>query len=337
MKFSIIAFFYPLALAWLLVGGHASPVEMPGPPGVQDHRNILKDSPVYVADPFVLHANGLYYLYGTSGSAADKGIPVYTSTDLIHWKGPLGAAGDGLALIKGQTFGDKGFWAPFVLQQNNKFYMYYTANEEIAVAVSDSPLGPFVQKTFTSMHPGIKEIDPHVFVDDNGKKYLYMVRLQNGNRIFGAELNNDLVSIKQSTLQPCISQSQPWEIASGSQWPVTEAPAVLKYKGLYYMFYTANDFRHPDYNVGYAVSQNPLGPWKKNEDNPIIPKTRGIQGTGHCELIRSAAGEWLMFYHTHYSTDKVSPRRTAFSRISFRADGSSYKPVVDTLKQFCYY
>lgn len=297
-----------------------------------------KDSAIFVADPFVLKEGDTYYLYGTGDSRAGLGIPVYTSTDMIHWKGPLGKASNGLCLAKGQSFGDKGFWAPFVLKVKQKFYMYYTANEQVAIAVSDSPLGPFTQPNMKSIHPGIKEIDPHVFTDQNGKRYLYTVRLQEGNRVFGAALNDDLVSIDEKSLVECISYSQEWEIASGKNWPVTEAPAVLKHNKLYYLFYTANDFRHPNYNVGYATSSNPLGPWKKSESNPIIPKTEGVQGTGHCELIQTSPTEWNMFYHTHFSPDKVGPRRTAFSKISFTKGSNGIDiPTVDTLKQFCYY
>jgi beta-xylosidase len=292
---------------------------------------------VLIADPFVLKEGKTYYLYGTSGINADAGIPVYSSEDLIHWKSPAGSGKEHLALKKGGSYGDKGFWAPFVLKRADRYYMYYTANEHVAVAVSDSPLGPFIQSSFKPLHEGIKEIDPHVFIDDNDKKYIYLVRLQEGNRIFGAQLNDDLVSINESSITPCISQSQEWEIASGSQWPVTEAPAMLKHKGQYYLFYTGNDFRHPDYNVGYAVSTSPLGPWKKSEKNPIIPKTVNIQGTGHCEFTRSPSNELIMFYHTHQSMQKVSPRKTVYSKMSFSSDGKGIDiPVVDTAKKFSY-
>jgi xylan 1,4-beta-xylosidase len=273
----------------------------------------LVKQPVSLADPVVLKHQGVYYLYGTSGSAPDEGIPVYRSTDLVNWEGPVGKAGNGFALSKGQSYGTAGFWAPDVKYRNNKFYMFYTANEHIAVATSDSPLGPFVQTNFQPLHTTVKEIDPQVFADDNGKTYLYFVRFENGNRIFGAELNDDWMSIKENTFTPCISQSQDWEIASGAQWPVTEAPEMLKQKNLYYLFYTANDFRHANYNVGYATSTSPLGPWTKYAGNPLIRKTEGIQGTGHCAFTTGTGGNLIMFYHAHNSPQQVGPRRTVYS------------------------
>ena len=284
-----------------------------------------------VADPFVLKVDDVYYLYGTNDLGADKGIPVYRSKDLREWEGPVGLAGDGLALSKGQSFGTAGFWAPYVLHAKGRFYMYYTANERIAVATSDSPLGPFTQQELKPLHADVKEIDPHVYIDDNGKAYLYFVRLINGNRIFGAAMNEDLVSIDENTVVPCISQSQDWEIVSGAQWPVTEAPSMIRHNGVYYLFYTANDFRSPAYNVGYATADSPLGPWKKNDGNPIIPKTDGVPGTGGSEFIKGPTSELLIFYHSHYSGERVAPRKIVYSQCSFTPEG---KMKVDENKIF---
>ncbi len=273
--------------------------------------------PLTLADPFVLKHEGMYYIYGTSGTSPDEGIPVYRSADMVNWEGPVGKAGNGNALMKGQSYGTAGFWAPNLVYSNNRFYMFYTANEHIAVASSDSPLGPFTQTDQKPLHESVKEIDPHVFVDDDGKKYLYFVRLINGNRTYGAELNDDWQSVKENTVQVCITQSQDWEIVSGAQWPVTEAPAMIKHRGLYYLFYTANDFRSPDYNVGYATASSPLGPWTKFTGNPLFKKTDSTQGTGSCEFLPAGAGKWFMFLHAHYSQQSVGPRRTMYSKCVF--------------------
>jgi beta-xylosidase len=272
---------------------------------------------VYVADPFVLSYDGKYYLYGTADKNPNAGIPVYVSNDMIKWSGPAGKADNRLALSKGQSFGTRGFWAPYVVYYKNSFYMYYTANEKIAVAKSESPLGPFVQQEFKPMQDSIKEIDPHVFIDGNGDKYIYFVRLINGNRIYAARLSDDMLTMNENTIVECINQSQPWEIKSGSKWPVTEAPAMLEYKNKYYLFYTANDFRSPDYNVGYAVSDSPLGPFKKHDKNPLIGRKDGVQGTGGCEFVTNKSNELMMFYHTHFSTNSAVPRKTAFSKTMF--------------------
>ncbi|MET0299787.1 MAG: glycoside hydrolase family 43 protein, partial [Flavitalea sp.] len=244
---------------------------------------------LYVADPFILKVDQTYYLYGTDDKNAGGGFPVYTSTDMIHWSGPAGKAAGGLALAKGESFGTKGFWAPMVVTYKGMFYMYYTADEKIAVATSESPLGPFRQTTFQPIIGGTtKEIDPHVFIDENGQKFIYFARLINGNRTYGAELNDDMQTVKETTIVECISYSQAWEVTSGKEWPVTEAPAMIKNQQKYYLFYTGNDFRSPAYNVGFAVSDSPLGPFKKFDHNPIIKQDQVVQGTGGCEFVTNS-------------------------------------------------
>ena len=113
---------------------------------------------------------------------------------------------------------------------------------------------------------------------------------------------------------------------------------MLKHKNLYYLFYTANDFRNPDYAVGYAVSSSPYGPWKKWAGNPIISsKNTGQNGTGHGDFVVDRNNRLFYVLHTHYSGVKVSPRRTAIMEARFAADGSGGvdKVVVDE-KSFFY-
>jgi beta-xylosidase len=212
--------------------------------------------------------------------------------------------------------------------------MYYTANEHIAVATSTSPLGPFTQKVKKAMHPETKEIDPHVYLDDNDKGYFYFVRFDKGNKVYGAELNADLQSINEKSIRLCIDQSQDWEIASGKEWPVTEAPAVLKHKGTYYLFYSGNDVKHANYNMGYATSKSPLGPWKKFENNPLISETQGVPGTAGGDFLIDSDQNIYLFYHQHFSDQQFSPRSVLFNKCVFREDETSAGDLfkLDTVK-----
>lgn len=279
---------------------------------------VLKD--IFLADPTIFYNEGTYYLYGTTtGNTAlnGEGFQVYTSSDQKNWKGPLGAQG-GLALKKGDAYGTQGFWAPQILKYNNQFYMMYTANENIAVATSNSPLGPFRSTSKEPLAASVKQIDPFVFIDDDGKKYLYHVRLTNGNRIFVAELNDDLLSIKPETLTECIAAEWQWENTLNVSWPVAEGPTVLKKGGLYYLIYSANDFRNPEYAVGYATSTSPLGPWKKSTTSPIISRNLiGENGPGHGDLFLDKDNQWQYVLHTHFSGTSEAPRKAAIIEMNF--------------------
>ena len=271
------------------------------------------------ADPYVLEYDGAYYLYGTGGR---KGIKVYISTDLAHWSEAAGA-NDGYALDSADVWGSYGFWAPEVYRINNRFYMYFTVQERIAVAESDSPFGPFVQQLKKPFHLDIPEIDTHLFTDDDGKRYLYFVRFTKGNEIWGAELNDDLQSIQEETLTHCIGTSQPWEDSSKEPYPhaqVNEGPFILKHQGLYYLTYSANHTANPDYGVGYATSNHPMGPWTKYEGNPILKGDgKTINGPGHHSFATSPSGQLYMIYHTHFDITRMGPRKLAIDPCEFIA------------------
>lgn len=74
----------------------------------------------------------------------NQGIIVYTSRNLKDWKGPAGAE-NGFALQKEDVYGSGDFRAPQVFEYHHKFYMAYEADEHVAIAESNSPLGPFTQ------------------------------------------------------------------------------------------------------------------------------------------------------------------------------------------------
>ncbi|MEJ7778843.1 MAG: glycoside hydrolase family 43 protein [Daejeonella sp.] len=284
--------------------GSVAQISLPG---------AAKSDTILLADPTIFADKKMYYLYGTR---SNNGFLVYRSADLKTWEGPIGRR-NGHALLKGDSYGSKGFWAPQVFRHNNKYYMAYTADEHIAIAESKSPLGPFVQKEFKIVAGQGKQIDPFIFID-NGKIYLYHVRVANGNRIYVVEMKDDLSDIVEGTAVECISATQPWENTANAAWPVAEGPTVMKHNKLYYLFYSANDFRNINYAVGYATSVSPLGPWKKYENNPIISRDNmNANGTGHGDFFKGPGGDLQYVFHTHYSSSKVSPRATVLVKSKF--------------------
>ncbi|MDO9375552.1 MAG: glycoside hydrolase family 43 protein [Ferruginibacter sp.] len=282
-------------------------------PTEQSVAQIADSAILRLADPAIIFGQQQYHLYGTVEGKTGEGFVSYHSNDLEYW-----TKDTGMALKKGEAFGTANFWAPQVFKLNQQFYMAYVANEQIAIATSTSPSGPFKQEKLLSLEAPVKQIDPFVFIDEDGKKYLYHVRLTKGNKIFVAELKSDLSAIKPGTLQECITATQPWENTANSNWPVTEGPSIIKHKKYYYLFYTANDFRNPDYAVGYAVSKSPLGPWQKFAGNPIISKQHiGVNGPGHGDFFRDKNNQLKYVLHTHQSDSTVGPRRTALVDVRF--------------------
>ena len=241
-----------------------------------------------IADPYILFYNDTYYAYGTSRA---DGFEVYSSKDLKSWE-----RSSRLALSKEDSYGDKWFWAPEV----------YSVEEHVCVATSDSPLGPFVQDEKKPIREE-KGIDTSVFFDEDGKAYLYFVRFTNGNVIWCAELKDNLKEIKEETLTQCIEAVEPWEMVFGK---VAEGPSILKRDGLYYLLYSANDFRSQDYAVGYATSDSPFGPWKKNSKNPLLHRVDELVGTGHGAPFADKDGNLRYIFHAHKSQTEVNQRNS---------------------------
>lgn len=286
------------------------------------------EKPIPLADPHIMLHNNVYYAYGTH---SPDGIEVYSSDDLKTWiKSPK------LALHKDDSYADRWFWAPevYYIKEKNKFYMYYSADEHICVATSDSPLGPFVQDKKAPMRSE-KSIDSSLFIDDDGTPYIYFVRFTNGNVIWVAELEKDLVTIKEETLKQCIEASLPWETVMGK---VAEGPSILKRDGIYYLLYSANDYQSHDYGVGYATSTSPFGPWKKSENNPIYQKPDSkLVGVGHGAPFTGKDGKLRYVFHAHRSKNNIHPRDMYIADLAFGKGkapiikfGNSYqKPIVE--------
>jgi xylan 1,4-beta-xylosidase len=261
--------------------------------------------PIRAADPYILVHEGTYYLYGTDDLDASGGIKVYRSKDLQRWEGPVGVHPGGYALKRGDAFGSDHFWNGDIRYHRGRFVLHYTANEQVAVAYAPSPLGPFTNPLKKPFRDDIKEIDTDLFVDEDGTAYFYFVRFDKGNVTYAAKMNADLSGIDEQSVKEVIRASQPWEHTdTKSNWPVTEAASVIKHRNLYYLFYTANDFRNPDYAVGMATAPHPLGPWTKYAGNPILRSSEGFRGTGSTHVFRDLQGRWQIVFHAHAPTSR---------------------------------
>ncbi|MGI6543007.1 MAG: glycoside hydrolase family 43 protein [Limnochordia bacterium] len=285
-----------------------------------------------IPDPHVLKNAGEYYAIGTTGLSA------WYSRNLVSWQ-PLGKVYQNTE----NTWGLGSWWAPELVAYNGKYYLYYTAaysgsSKRIGVALSDQPGGPYVDPyPHPLFDPGYGVIDPHVFIDDDGRKYLYYSRAMSENEvapgrfeshIYVIELGDDMISVKGEPIL-LIKPEQPWEQQTGGRSFWNEGATVFKRHDVYYLMWSANSYTGRNYAVGFATASSPVGPFVKWPYNPILsadPWGGQLSGPGHNSVTISPDGEeWFIVYHTH-----VDPavgggtRQMNIDRMGFRADGSIY-------------
>ncbi len=301
----------------------------------EDHNPVLQG---FYADPDIIWSekNQKYYMYPTSdgfNNWSGTYFKAFSSTDLIHWSDE----GVILDLHKDVSWADKNAWAPCIIEKKingaYKYFYYFTAAQTIGVAVADDPAGPFVDsgKALIDTKPnGITRgqiIDPDVFTDPkSGKSYLYW---GNGFMV-GAELNDDMVSLKKSTLK-----------VLNPDHTFREGTHVLYRQGLYYFMWSEDDTRSPNYRVRYATATSPLGKFTIPENNIVIEKDEAaeIYATGHNSTIQvPGKDEWYIVYHRFTRPKGMEMGRAAgFHRevcidsLSFNNDGSIEK-VTPTLR-----
>jgi len=268
--------------------GHTVEAERPAaesPQAGAAHRGIRGAGKSYsnpviadavLADPTVIFFDDTYYLYATGDT---RGYDVYTSTDLVHWS-------KGARVFRATR---PQAWAPDVYRHaaDGKFYLYYTTDQKIGVAVAARPDGPFADQGL--LVEGA--IDAHLFADDDGQLYLYYVQLP-GFRIHVQRMTTPLE--REGKPLPILEPSQAWEKTHGH---VTEGPWMLKHAGRYYLVYSGSGADGPDYAVGYATSSSPGGPFEKYAGNPIIARGPNVFGPGHGCVVRDRDGSLWHVYH----------------------------------------
>ena len=168
-----------------------------------------------------------------------------------------------------------------------------------------------------------QEIDPAVFNDPkSGKSYLYW-----GNGYLAvAELNKDMVSIKQNTTKTLKIDGT-----------FREGVYVIYRNGTYYFLWSEDDTRSENYRVRYGTSSSPVGEIHLPENNIVLEKdpSKGIYGTGHNSVLQiPGTDEWYIVYHRFNYPDGIHMgdaagynREVCMDKLSFGADGTIKKVI----------
>lgn len=265
--------------------------------------------PDFHADPHLAVFGDTFYLYPTTDAPGwnAPSFECWSSKDLHRWR----AEGIVLDFPRDLKWARARAWAPCIATRHGKYYFYYSAEQNIGVAVGDRPEGPFKdplgKPLITKDSYQCQVIDPMVFIDDDGAAYLYF-----GNgRCNAVRLNEDMISFDHAA----VKQVTPRDYGEGS--------FVLKRKGLYYLMWSQYDTRDPRYCVSYATSSSPLGPFTNAANNPILVQSGLVKGAGHHSVAQiPGRDEWVIAYHRFHIPDGDGyHRETCLSPLRFDAEG----------------
>lgn len=288
------------------------------------YRNPVIDADF--PDPAVLRAgDGFYYVYATQGGEPMRNIQLARSSDLVRWH----VIGDALPTKPDWASHTQDFWAPHVSQAGGRYYLYYSAKPDAAladkskglclgVATSGRPEGPFVDSGRPlQCGEGFVNIDPFAFDDpESGRKLLYWgsgfgpIKVQ--------ELADDRISFKPGSrpldLIPTIRTDNPEEYQR-----LVEGVWVTRRGAYYYLFYSGDNCCGPKahYAVMVARSTSAMGPFE-TRPRPlylVVEANDRWVAPGHNSVVRDARGEDWILYH---AVDRERPRSRPSDDINSR-------------------
>jgi len=278
---------------------------------------------VFTADPAAFVYKDTVYLY-TGHDESPEVNPHYvmnnwlcfSSTNMVDWK-PQGSplAVTDFAWAKGDA------WASQVIERNGKFYWYVAVQhatidgKAIGVAVADSPTGPFkdargsaliTNDMTTATKISWDDIDPTVFIDDDGQAYLFW-----GNTVcYYAKLKPNMTELDG----PIHTVDVP---------NFTEAPWIHKHGGLYYLSYATG---FPE-KTAYATSTKLTGPWTPRG---LLAEMAGNCNTMHQAIIEFKGRSYFIYHTGGIQTTGGSYRRSVcIDYLYYNPDGTM-KRVVQT-------
>jgi hypothetical protein len=162
---------------------------------------------------------------------------------------------------------------------------------------------------------GWGDIDPTVFIDNDGQAYLYW-----GNPYCHyVKLNEDMISYSGEIVDvPMIEESFAKRSGNVKNRPTLyeEGPWLYKRNDLYYLLWAGGPI--PEH-LGYSTSKNPAGPWKYGG---VLMAPEGGSFTNHPGMV-DFKGKTYLFYH-----NGALPGGSGFTRsvcvdeVRFNKDGS---------------
>lgn len=263
-------------------------------------QNPISPMGVYIADPSARVApDGRLYIYGSRDESPDyycsDRYNILSSEDAVIWKHEKDA-------FRWKTI----IYAPDAAYKDGKTLLYFEDPEgNEFVAEGESPSGPFKD---AQVIEGPKEIDPAVFIDDDGQAYYFFGQMSSK----AYKMNSDLKTLAQDSFTEGFLD----EKNNGFH----EGIFAFKRGRYYYLVYADISRNHRPTCIGYSMATSPLGPYTYKG---VIIDNAGCDPevwNNHGSVVRYKR-KWYILYHraTHGC---VAMRKACIERIRFNRDGT---------------
>ncbi|KAK2810898.1 hypothetical protein FQN50_002489 [Emmonsiellopsis sp. PD_5] len=275
--------------------------------------------PIFTTDPAPLVVDGRVYLFtGHDEDGATyydmRDWQLYSSSDMANWQHHGSPAS-----LETFPWAKQDAWAGHTIERNGKFYLYVpvvdngSGGMSIGVAVSENITGPY-EDAIGGPLLGNGEIDPNVFIDDDGQAYLYW-----GNpNLWYVKLNEDMISYSGDLVQVELTAEGFGSREGNPDRPTQyeEGPWVYKRGDIYYIIYAA--VCCPE-NIQYSTGPSVTGPWTYGG---IVMNTAGTSITNHPGIIDFNNQTYFFYHNTALPGGGSFARSVCVESFEYNDDGS---------------
>ncbi len=263
------------------------------------------------ADPAVVEFRGEYYMFVT------RSFGYWHSRDLVNWE-----------FIKPVQWFFEGSNAPTAF--NYKDSVIYFAGDPAgygSILYTDDPKTGKWTPT-ASITYNIQ--DSELFIDDDGKTYLYwgssnvhpirVKMLNKDDRFLETGVKKELINLDE--------EKHGWERFGENNFHPTlkegymEGASMTKHNGKYYLQYAAPGTQFNVYADGVYIGETPLGPFTYMKNNPMSFKPGGFtNGAGHGITVKQTNGQYWHFATMALASNSHWERRLCMFPVYFDDEG----------------
>ena len=293
---------------WFEYTGHDAVFSTALPHG--SYRNPILAG--FYPDPSITRAGDRFYLVNSTFTYF-PGIPVFESSDLVHWR-QIGNVIDRPTELKFAGLSvSRGVFAPAISFHAGTFYVINTAVDAGGnfISTTRNPAGPWSDPIWLPQLDGA--IDPSLFFDADGKIYV----LNNGPPPGKAAYEGHrAIWIQQIDLTARQLVGPRKVLVNGGVDPANkpiwiEGPHLYRHGGWYYLM-CAEGGTSTQHSEVVLRSHSPWGPFKPFAGNPILtqrdlPPDRPdpIANAGHADLVTAPDGTWWAVFLASRVYDRV--------------------------------